>query len=72
MRICGYFLGPDEEDLGQRKWNGLMFKSEETTETLAGEMIGMVWHHHGKQVGALQALWGGGLLRRLTNFSASP
>lgn len=30
-----------------------MFKSEDTIETLSGEITGMEWYHHSNQVGAL-------------------
>ena len=45
-------------------WARLIFKSEETIETLSDVIIGMKWYHHGNQDGALQILWGWGLLRR--------
>lgn len=42
----------------REEWDGLMFKSEETTETLSGEITGMEWYHHSNQVGALRTFWG--------------
>lgn len=42
----------------REEWDGLMFKSEEITETLSGEITGMEWYHHSNQVGALWTFWG--------------